>query len=144
MASLKSKIELDNVNDLELVKHLETVLEDYRLEHIALEGRIIVSNKQLVHKINMLSGNGVKIKTKSRKVSRNEIWSAILIISVLIVLRFLFSLGDDIWLFVLLLAVLYEKIISPVRNEEYKSMVREQDRVIGLMRDLVDETGEEK
>ena len=136
MGSIRSKIELDIVNEVELFNHLENKLEDYRVEHMAPGTRIIVSNKQLVHKIGVVSGEKIKIKTRSRKMQRVQIWAFIISFFIAAAIQRLIFPDHVFLAFFIFYLISAEIIIWYFRDDVYKTMVRGHDRVIAVMREV--------
>ena len=136
MGNIKSVIELENLNEPELVDHLNTSLEEYRVKHIAPGTRIIVSNKQLVHKIGVVSGEKIKIKTRSRKMRRIHIWAFVISFLIVFPLQRLIFPEHGFLAFFIFYLISAEIIIWYFRDDVYKTMVRGHDRVIAVMREV--------
>ena len=136
MGNIKSVIELENLNEPELVDHLNNSLEDYQVEHIAPGTRIIVSNKQLVHKIGVVSGEEIKIKTRSRKMRRVQIWAYVISFFIAFLIQRLIFPEHGFLLFFIFYLMLGETIIWYFRDDVYKTMVRGHDRIIAVMREV--------
>ncbi len=134
MTSINSKIGLDIENELEFVKGVDSGLEDYSADQNPIENRLTLSNKQLVHKISMIPGDD--IKTKSRKLNRIYLLGAIPFFLIAFAAGFLSYRDGGLWILLIAMIILFEIIATPIRNGENKLMVREHDRVIGVMREV--------